>query len=152
MGFSFRLEKIIKLRRRAVDQQALAVADAGRTLAEIGRKLEDLENEISRQKEDPRCMSQRAISVQDLVSKTCWLQHLMLMQETYLEAHDQAEVNLAGERHKLTEAWRDLEVLVKLKERQHEQWRAQQAKLEKKELDEIGQIRADRRRRESASR
>jgi len=151
MGFTFRLEKIMKLRRRAVDQQALVVADANRALTEICDSLAELEVEIVRQKDDPQRMSDRAISVQDLVAKTSWLQHLLRMQETHLAARDQAEANLAGERRKLTETWRDLEVLVKLKERQHDDWRCSQDKLEKRELDEIGQIRADRRRRQDTS-
>ena len=151
MGFNFRFEKVIKLRRRAVDQQALAVAEADRELAAVRGKLADLEAEIAHLHTEPRSLPDRAISVQDLVAKTAWLQHLLRMHETYLTEHVKAEANLAGERRRLTEAWRDLEVLVKLKERRYEQWRLQQAKAEKRDLDEIGQIRADRQRRQGIS-
>ncbi len=52
---------------------------------------------------------------------------------------------------KLNEAWRDQEVLERLKQKQKEEWQEQQRKFENQELDEIGQIRADRQRREKVS-
>ena len=147
MGFSFRLEKVLQLRQRLVDRQSLAVAAADLELAEITAKVESVEKDIALRKRDPRSLPRRSIDVRDLVAKATWLEHLERMREAYLVEKQGAADKLAGERARLTETWRDLEVLVKLKEKQHQQWRQEQDKSECKELDEIGQIRAEQARR-----
>ena len=124
-----------------------AVAAADRELAEIKAKVESVEKDIALRKQDPRSLPQRSVDVRDLVAKATWLEHLERMRESYLVEQQGAADKLAGERERLTETWRDLEVLVKLKEQQLQQWRHEQDKAERKELDEIGQIRADQARR-----
>ena len=147
MGFNFRLDKVLKFRQRLVDRQALAVAAAEAELAEITDKVAAIEMDITRRKQDPRSLPQRSVDVQDLVAKAAWLEYLLKMRARYLVAQQDAASKLADERARLTETWRDLEVLVKLKEKQHQEWRHAQDKAELKELDEIGQIRADQLRR-----
>ncbi|MFT7700297.1 MAG: flagellar export protein FliJ, partial [Candidatus Krumholzibacteriia bacterium] len=58
-----------------------------------------------------------------------------------------ATVELDNTQLALQEAWRNKEILERLREKQQEQWRADQAKIERQDLDEIGQIRSEMQRR-----
>ena len=71
--------------------------------------------------------------------------------QTIIEIHDlvsrvdlKTEILKELDRHRsrLADAWRDLEVLSRLKERQAKVWQTEQAKREREAMDEIGQVRA----------
>jgi len=55
------------------------------------------------------------------------------------------------QRDRLTEAWRDVEVLRKLEHKRREQWEEEQRRVESRLLDEIGGVRSDRLRRSKLS-
>jgi flagellar biosynthesis chaperone FliJ len=80
------------------------------------------------------------------------LDHLVKKGEVLEKERVEASAYLEDERVKLTAVWRDLEVLKKLKQRQKEAWDVEQRRKETREIDEIGQLRADRARRENLSR
>ena len=91
-AFRFRLDRVLRYRRRVVELRSREVSAAEMSLAEVVGQ-----------------------------------QHLL------------GEGKLL-----LAEAWRDREVLERLRQRRHEEWRAEQERRERAELDEIGQQRAGR--------
>lgn len=151
MAFNFRLEKVLKFRRRVVEQCTREVATANRVVEQIKSKLENLEADIHRMYEANAMELNLTLKVEELISRGHWLDHLEALHREVESELFTAEQEVAQLRLKLNEAWRDQEVLESLKRKQKAEWQEGQRKLENQELDEIGQIRADRQRREKVS-
>jgi len=151
MPFKFRLEKVLKYRRRLLELQTRQVAQANLVVEAIGQRLLDLDGQIRRQVEAERPGLNRTLSVEDLISRGRWIDHLEQQRGAVEKEQQEARADLESERDKLTDAWRDLEVLEQLQKKQKEAWEEEQRKRERQDLDELGQIRADRNRREKVS-
>ncbi len=145
MAFRFRLESVRRYRRRIVDDKGRAVALARQEAARCRTRRDEIEAELRREMEAP---TGKRLRVSDLLAKTRWLEHL----RSRLKACDQelaaAETRLAGALSELNAAWRDLEVLNQLRKRQKAAWLEELSRRERRDLDEIGQIRAEARRRQ----
>ena len=140
--FKFRLEKVWKHRRGIVDEHSLAVARTDRQVATLSRQIVELDENITRHARTMVPREGLTIRARDLIEGATWLDHLYHLHED-LDYKLQTEVrNLERYRSRLTESWRDLEVLSRLRERQEENWRIGQDQRERKKMDEIGQIRA----------
>jgi flagellar export protein FliJ len=140
--FKFRLEKVWKHRRQVVDEHSVAVARINRKVAALSREIEDLETNIARQAGTMVRTKGDNLLPGDLISGATWLAHLHHLR-TELGTSLQNVVNdLEDSRSRLTESWRDLEVLSRLRDRQAENWRTSQDTRDRKEMDEIGQFRA----------
>jgi flagellar export protein FliJ len=151
-NFKFRLEKVWKHRRKIVDEHSLAVAHTDRQVATLSRQLVELDENITRHTQTMVPREDLTIRARDLIDGATWLDHLYHLHED-LDNRLQAEVrNLERYRSRLAESWRDLEVLSRLRERQEESWRIRQDQRERKNMDEIGQIRAFRHRTTNDSR
>ena len=147
MGFSFRLESVMNYRQRIVDQQGKRVAEARRRVSVIQERLDALVRDLNDQMRDPSHDGRGELRVQDLLAKAAWLEHLGQKREALTEDLRGAQQVLAGEQENLNEAWKDLEILEQLRKRQKTAWLTEQDRQEGKDLDEIGQIRADQARR-----
>nr|MEE4266813.1 flagellar export protein FliJ [Candidatus Krumholzibacteria bacterium] len=149
MAFQFRLEKVLRVRQELVDQQSRRVGEAQMVASGLEQDFRDLQAQVQNiLASETRT---EGISTSDLTQRRHWLDHLERSQVKLGEELDRARTVVNLEREKLTEAWRDLEVLKKLKERQKTAWQDEQNRLESRELDEIGQMRSDRARREKLS-
>lgn len=141
MPFTFRLQSVLKYRKRIVDDKGRAVAVAQGEVARWHARQTELEAEIN------ACLNEQqsaGLKVQDLVAKTAWLEHLR-SRRTELESElSRARLELAAAQEELQASWRDLEVLKQLRQKQEMAWFADQEIRERKELDEIGQIRSER--------
>jgi len=147
MAFKFRLEKVAQHRQRLVDDQGLEVAQANRVVVSLESRIAAVEEDITAQVSGLADETEAVISVQGMISRTMWVSHLEKMRDEFsLELHH-AGLELDNQREKLTSLWRELEVLNKLREQQKAAWQAEQLRRENLDLDEIGQIRADRQRR-----
>jgi len=150
MAFKFRLEKVMKVRQRAVEQQSLKVAAAEQVLVQLTGERDRLDGEIFRFMRSAG-VQRGTLAVQDLLGRTSWHQHLWERRDQLTGTMAEAQVRVDTERVDLNRLWRDLEVLKQLKRTQKEAWQAEMAARENRDLDEIGQIRADRQRREKVS-
>ena len=149
MAFRFRLEKVLRVRQELVDQQSRRLGEAQMVASGLEQDYRDIQAQVQliMTSETPP----QGISTSDLTQRRHWLDHLGRAQIKLGEELDRARTVVNLEREKLTEAWRDLEVLKKLKERQKTAWQDEQNRQESRELDEIGQMRSDRARREKLS-
>jgi flagellar export protein FliJ len=141
-AFRFRLEKVWKHRRKIVDENSIAVAGANQRVANLARQIVELEKNIDRY---ARSLVQRegiTLHSRDLIAGATWLEHLHNLNEDLDKQLQRAVRDLESYRARLTESWRDLEVLSKLRDRQSENCRVDQDRRERKEMDEIGQYRA----------
>ena len=148
MAFRFRLEKVLTFRKRIVDQKSLEVGAAGRVVVGIQSRMAGVKDEMAHLLTGPRGLE---VDVFHMTRRRHWLDHLANSLSGLEIQLVEAERELDNRRAELTEAWRDLEVLKRLKERQQTAWADEQFKRENQDLDEIGQIRADRQRREKLS-
>ncbi len=147
MAFRFRLEKVLKYRKLLVDRQALEMAAAGRKVAEVIGRINDLNAEIHRF-ESSFPSIQLQVSIPERINMVRWIEHLKKM-GAQLEVEQQEALRVQEvQREKMTQAWQDLEVLKKLKGHQMELWSAENRKRESQDLDEVGIQRVDRKRRE----
>ena len=151
MPFEFRLEKVLKFRRRIMEKHTRDVGEANMVVSCIKEKLELLESDIDRLLHENSTEMSITMDVSAMISRGLWLDHLELLQDEVNEELETALQELAKQRSLLTQAWQDQEVLERLKVKQKNLWLEDQRKLENKEMDEIGQIRSDRSKREKVS-
>lgn len=140
--FKFRLEKVLQHRQRHVDACARDVMEAEQALR---RSEADLES--SRQMilcHDAAAAESRRGSVDagGLQQQLAWRDQLILARMGCETTRDDAVEILAGAQKRLQEAWRDREVLERLRAKQYEEWKHEQARRNQQELDEVGSIRA----------
>jgi len=147
MAFRFRLEKVARHRQRLVDEQGRRVAVAKQLVADLQSRIAAVDEDIAAHLQDFSDAEAPIISVQGMMVRTAWVSHLEKVRDEFGVELQAAEEELTLQRECLNETWRDLEVLNKLREKQKAAWLAEQAKRENQEMDEIGQIRADRHRR-----
>jgi len=141
-SFKFRLEKVWKHRRKIVDENSVAVAGANQRVSALARQIVELEKNIDMHARSLVTREGSALNARDLIAGNTWLEHLHSLNEDLDTQLQRAVRDLERYRSRLTESWRDLEVLSKLRDRQSENWRAGQDRRERKEMDEVGQFRA----------
>jgi flagellar export protein FliJ len=140
--FRFRLEKVRRYRARLVDERAAALKAAEerrRVLEDEARRLDAIIDHLVAEGEAERLTIQ---DVQLWRRRTAYLSHLRERREELAARIKEADRRVAEKRRELLDAHRTLKVLDKLREAQHRQWLVAQMRRERKELDEIGGIRA----------
>jgi len=131
-----------------VDNASREVAKANQQVQAIQNKINDICDDISEQEESNFIRGEHLLQVQDLAGRAGWLEHLhSLKTEMELEKAE-ALIIVEDQMVRLNEAYRELEILNKLKDRQKKLWEKSQRTRENKELDEIAQVRADRKARQ----
>lgn len=151
MPFRFRLAKVQKVRRRVLEQRTREVAAAERQhqlCLERERRLAEACRQLL---EAAPPAAGQVLDVRDLVEQAVRLRGLRDEQRAAAQVTRAARLELDRRREALTGAWRDVEVLRKLEDRQRAEWEAEQRRLESRQLDEIGGLRAERLRRSKVS-
>ena len=138
--FNFRLEKVWRHRQRLVDKNSLEVAKADRRLARLARHIVELDGNIARQARTMAPRENQELQASELIAGTAWLDHMTALRNEYEGHLVTATRDLSRFRSRLTESWRDLEVLSRLRDRQEETWRTAEDRRELREADEIAQI------------
>ena len=151
MPFEFRLEKVLKYRKRVVEKHTRDVGEAQLVVNAIVDKVMAMEDDINQLLDANNMEINTTLNVEVMISRGHWLTHLEDLQVELEKEQATAENELDQQRLLLAQAWQDQEVLERLREKQKNLWLEQQRKLENKELDEIGQLRADRQQREKIS-
>ena len=136
--FNFRLEKVLRHRQGLVDKNSLEVAKADRRVARLARHIVELEGNITRQNRTLAPREGQQLQASRLIAGTAWLDHLQTLRTDLESQLDTATRDLTRFRSRLTESWRDLEVLSRLKDRQKATWRTDESRQERREADEIG--------------
>jgi len=147
MAFVFRLEKVAHYRQQLVDEQSRCVAAAARVVTELQGRIAALEDDMRQYLAEFNDESSNIVNVQGMIARTMWVTHLEKMRDEFAVDLQGAQMELGHQRAELKVAWRDLEVLNKLRKKQKAEWQIEQQRRENLVLDEIGQIRADRQRR-----
>lgn len=144
MPFRFRLAKVLKVRQRVLDQRARDVAAADRVRQKCVEREQQLAAAYAKLAGARPAAAGTAVDVRDLAEQALRLRRLSEQRAEAARDTKLATLALDRERTRLTEAWRDVEVLRKLEDRRREQWEEEQRRAESRQLDEVGGIRADR--------
>ncbi|HOX26438.1 MAG TPA: flagellar export protein FliJ [Candidatus Krumholzibacteria bacterium] len=150
--FRFRLEKVLDHRQRELDARTLAVAQARAVVAAATRDVADANRELTQARLEAVAAREGRVDPVELARLLAWQERLVGRKrqlEAKLVAGRQALV-LAQER--LQQAWREREMLTRLRERQRLEWEQEEARRERRALDEIGAVRAALVRRDRRSR
>lgn len=151
MPFRFRLEKVLKVRRRVLEQRTRDLAEAGRAHQARLDQEAALDEAYRRLAGAAPAAAGAALDIRDLAEAAVRLRRLDDERRQAAQLTRLALLEVERRRQLLTVAWRDVEVLRKLEDRRRAQWEEEQRRVEGRRLDEVGGLRADRLRRSKVS-
>jgi len=136
--FTFRFATLLKIRQQREDHHKRIVAQRLRQIAGVREQLASLDRQIRAEIEAiRRGQEPGTIDLQQAIRHRSWLTHL---HKSTLEAQAHLqflEARLAQERATLAEAAKQRRILEKLKERQWERYRQEQARIETNQSDDL---------------
>lgn len=137
--FRFRLEPLLRVRKRRMDAQRFAVAQAAEALRREEAVLAALRAEQARYREEVRAHRQkRAVTAQELAASRAWLNRLNRnVAETSVRV-EEARSRLRAAQERLMALAREYRVVVRLRERRLAEHLRAEGKEEQRETDEIG--------------
>jgi flagellar export protein FliJ len=140
--FRFRLDKVLRHRRRLVDAAARDLATAT-TAAQVAQaRVAETAERIADFVEAAARARQTHLDPQRLVAETGF-RDVLEAQRNRVEAELVAALGrLEAARERLVEAHRDQQILERLEEKQRRDWELEQVRIERRQLDEVGSIRA----------
>ena len=131
MAFKFRLEKVLTLRREAVEAAQMAVLAAEAALRKAQERVSVLINEIRERNED--LIKNNYDMAQEHLRTIKYLNEKLEQAKKDLISREQ---ELKQARIDLMEAQQKLEAMEKLKEKQAEEYYLEQLRLDQKQSDE----------------
>ncbi|MGH7176405.1 MAG: flagellar export protein FliJ [Tepidisphaeraceae bacterium] len=137
--FVFRLQGVMRQRKLAEQEKQRALAVHQARLNALGEELRQLERSLRAASDDVR--NHRLVGVLDLQFLAAHRRFLGAMQKrgmTILQRVALAKRDLDEARVALAQAARETKVIEKLRQRQHDRWRADQERREMIEMDEVG--------------
>jgi flagellar FliJ protein len=136
--FEFRLKSLLMLRQSARDQCRLALAASQDTLHQLDRQRDALERQLVQQREASRAGAVTAtIDPRHLLALHRYQSELRGQLDLLAQRQRQLLAQIERQREELLAADREVRTLEKLRERQWDQFRRDQALAETKTLDEI---------------
>ncbi len=143
MMFRFRLEKVLQHRRREVEARSREVASRREVHARARAAHEQAARELQQAREAAAAArGQGPLDAAALARTGAWFDARQAELHRLAEHVAGAAADVEAAQERLTTAWQDREVLERLRDRQHRDWRQEQARRERRALDEIGSIRA----------
>ncbi len=140
--FRFRLQKVLDLRTRLVDQQAVRLQESIMAMQKLRAEGDALQARIDQLVCDCDRCRRAGQPIQIWRMQTAFLAAQQNRLATIRRRENRALRDVDREREALIAAQRRKEVLERLAARQRQQWSQEQMRRERKELDEIGAIRA----------
>jgi flagellar FliJ protein len=138
-AFRFRLETVLKLREEERRGQQLRLAAAQQADDVLAGRLADLRQSLVDHRAAHRHLAQVGrIDVDRLLSSERYEMLLRVEQARLVDQRRQLAEEIARRREALAAAHREVRVLEKLRERQAERHRLDEAARERRALDEIG--------------
>ncbi len=140
--FRFRLDKVLRYRSRLVEREAQRLKEAADALQAVIRRREDLQRSIATVMHEGEQERRRGGDVRLWQLRADYLRALQLRLAGLRGAERRARAAMEEQRRRLLEAHRRRLVLEKLKERQHAVWADEERRRERKQMDEVGAVRA----------
>jgi flagellar FliJ protein len=139
--FVFRLARVLNLRRGLERERARALGRAIREEQERREALEQAQRQLGRFGEQVSESADAVTTVGTLANLRLALEKAADHVKQAEQQHDEAERAVTSEQDRFGEARREREVLERLRDRRHADWRQESSRLEQRELDEIARQR-----------
>jgi flagellar FliJ protein len=138
MAFRFRLETVLRVRRRREEAAALELAAAQRAQRGQEEMLAGLEDGRRRERQALERLARKGLLARDLLLHQDYEWALAWRLERERRHLGELAAACEEKREALLARSREKKVLENLKERQHKLWRQEEARREQKLLDELG--------------
>jgi len=137
-GFKFRLTSLLRLREAARDERRRHLAEALRAESVLNEHRGGIERELLVLQRQARAATEPGtIDVDQLIESQRYEASLRVQAAIMTQQAAQLEAEIESRRQALVAADREVRVLEKLRQRDHEQFRFEQARREGKQMDEI---------------
>ena len=141
MAFRFRLDSVLKHRRRVMEDKAREVAIVEKRIESARQVQAGLEERLREFRDQVPSDLGTKLHVGDLMAKSAWLARLGdRLRKSELEIVD-LQTRRDGLRSDLEDAWRQCEVLEKLKARHKAEYDRGAVRSSTMEMDETGSVR-----------
>lgn len=140
--FRFRLERVLQHRQREVDTCSREVARAQRLVQEAEAGVAAATRQLQQSRAEIAARRLVSLDREELQRACSWQDELVRRQAVAEARLVSARQSMQAAQEKLRQAWRDREVLERLRSRQRQEWEQEQARRERHALDEIGAIRS----------
>ncbi len=136
--FKFRLQSVLNLKEKKLEDERMALAqilrvleDQKDTLLSLNDKKEQIEKSFD------NANKEAALDIQNIVNARNYLEKISNEIKTQFEIIKKTQIELDEQTQKVNEAYKELKVLEKLKEKQYEEFLKEFRQNETKELDDI---------------
>lgn len=141
MAFRFRLDTVLRHRRRQLDDRAREVAIVEKRVESARQAQAELKDRLCEFRDQVPSKFGTKLHVGDLMAKSAWLARMgQQLRRGEMEIAD-LESRREGLRSGLVEAWRQCEVLEKLKDRHKAEYDRGVVRRSTMEMDETGSVR-----------
>jgi flagellar FliJ protein len=137
--FIFRLEPLLDIRKQAEKDKQLAMAKVQQRINALIKAIQDAQAIIAGQ--NKQLAAEKLTGTLDLAyiaHQKRYVHTLNVHIAQNLQKIQGEQQNLAAARKELLEASRERKIIEKLREKQHQRWLADQARIESAAIDEIG--------------
>lgn len=136
--FKFRLQSVLNLKEKKLEDERMALAqilrvleDQKDTLLSLNDKKEQIEKSFD------NANKEAALDIQNIVNARNYLEKISNEIKTQFEIIKKTQIEFDEQTQKVNEAYKELKVLEKLKEKQYEEFLKEFRQNETKELDDI---------------
>lgn len=140
--FRFRLEKVLRHRQRLVDIRGREAVAAELAVRKAEARVAQVRAEIAALNQRSAGARSGAVDPRALQQDAGWQDELHRRLQARIDEAARKRLELTVAHEQLQAAWRDREVLARLRQRHETEWRQEESRRQQRELDEIAGIRA----------
>lgn len=141
----FRLETLLSIRENVLKEKQAELAEAYEAERYLNEQRQETRNAIAATKDDTRAMMQQgSVKVDYLLAMRRYEAYLVAVLEDWEKKAVELAEEIRRRRQAVIEANKEVKILEKLKEKQHDREMLRLRNLDTKTMDEIAEIRAGR--------
>lgn len=135
--FRYRMQNILNVKTKLETQARNEFAEANMVLRAEEDKLEELVKRRADYEESLKRLYEGPLNVREINDTSQAIETIKYMEKVQMVAIKNAELQVEKKREAMSEAVKDVKMHEKLKEKQFDEFRAEEAAKESKEIDEL---------------
>lgn len=135
--FRYRMQNILNVKTKLETQARNEFAEANMVLRAEEEKLEELVKRRADYEKNLKELYDGPLNVREINDTSQAIETIKYMEKVQMVAIKNAELQVEKKREAMSEAVKDVKMHEKLKEKQFEEFRAEEAAKESKEIDEL---------------
>jgi len=141
VGFQFRYESLLNLRRHRKEKAEIEHAKALGDLLHAEEMLRTLEKQCENAQDSFKNALLREIGAQDIRNYGDYLQSLGIKAESQRKTIEKLKIELEKKRKELLEKTKEYKVIETLRDKDFEKWQKRENELEQKRINELAVLR-----------